>query len=175
MKTINIAAAALAALLVSTAASAQSVSGTVTIDGTVQAKCVIAPAATITLGEMAGVTGVYNNVADGKTATLTAWCNGAASTMTVASTAISLVGGGAVPTGFTNTVNFTGTASVTPAGAGGAVSASDSTTAAPSAAAAVSLFSNDITVALSASSTNGGKLIAGTYQGSVVVTLAPLA
>ena len=172
MKTLVIAATALAALGFSTAASAQD--GTVTIDGTVAAKCVIAPSASITLGEMADTGGLYNNVADSKTAKLNAWCNGAASTMSVASTAISLIGGGAVPTGFTDTVNFTGTASVTTA-AGAAVLASDSTLAAPSAAAAVSLFSDDITVTLSASSTDGGKLIAGTYQGAVVITLAPLA
>ena len=61
------------------------------------------------------------------------------------------------------------------ASGGGTVSASDSTTAVPSAAATVGLFSNTITVVLSASSTASGKLIAGDYQGSVVVTLAPAA
>ena len=88
MKTVLIAATALTALLGSTAAAAQDVSGTVTINGTVAAKCVIDPAATIMLGEMADLNGVYNNVANGKTATLTAWCNGSRSTMTVASTAM---------------------------------------------------------------------------------------
>lgn len=175
MKTVLIAATALTALLGSTAAAAQDVSGTVTINGTVAAKCVIDPAATITLGEMADLNGVYNNVANGKTATLTAWCNGSRSTMTVASTAIKLVNGVAPPTGFVDTVNFTGTASVASASGGGTVSASDSTTAVPSAAATVGLFSNTITVVLSASSTAAGKLIAGDYQGSVVVTLAPAA
>lgn len=173
MKNLIIAATALTALFASTAAAAQD--GTVTINGTVAAKCVIAPSATITLGEMADLNGVYNSVVDGKTATLTAWCNGAASTMTVASTAIKLVGGVTPVTGFVDTVNFTGTASVASASGGGTVSASDSTTAVPSAAATVGLFSNNITVALSASATATGKLIAGTYQGSVVVTLAPAA
>lgn len=172
MKNLIIAATALTALFASTAAAAQD--GTVTINGTVAAKCVIAPSATITLGEMADLNGVYNSVANGRTATLTAWCNGAASTMTVASTAIKLVGGAAPTSGFVDTVDFTGTASVTTA-AGAAVSASDSTTAAASAPAAVSLFSSDILVTLSGSATAAGKLIAGTYTGSVVVTLAPAA
>jgi len=175
MKTLIIAATALAALGFSTAASAQSANGTVTVNGTVAAKCVIAPTGTITLGEMADIFGQYNLAADNKSATLNAFCNGTRSTMTVLSSPIILQSTIVVPAGFTNIVDFTGTASVTPAGSGAAVSASDSTIAAASAPAAVSLFSDNITVTLSASSTNGNKLIAGAYQGSVVVTLAPAA
>lgn len=168
-----IAAAAVAALLAPTAAFAQD--GTVNIEGSVAAKCVIATSTTITLNELADNDGLYNGVADGKDATLNAWCNGAASTISVVANAISLQGGPAVQPGFTDTVQFTATASVTPAGAGGAVSVADSTLGIADAAAMVGLFSDDITVTLSASATNGGKLIAGDYAGSVVVTLSPAA
>ncbi|KQY75387.1 hypothetical protein [Brevundimonas sp. Root1423] len=160
------------ALLLPAAAFAQD--GTVNINGSVAAKCVIASSATITLNELADADGLYNLAADGKSATLNAWCNGAASTISVVATAITLQGGPAVQPGFTDAIQYTATASVAPA-AGGSVSVTDSTVAAAAPAATVGLFSNNITVALSASGTNGGKLIAGSYTGNVVVTLAPAA
>lgn len=179
MKTL-LALTAFAALAVPAAASAQAaalgpVTGNVAITGKVDARCVIAPTASIALNEMADANGVYNLAADGKTATLNGWCNGLTSTMTVASTAITRTGAvGAAPTGFVDVVNFVATASVTPAGAAAAVSASDSTLAAPSAAASVGLFSGNVTVALSGSSTPVvGKLVAGNYTGAVAVTLTP--
>ncbi len=168
-----IAAAAVAALLAPTAALAQD--GTVNINGSVAAKCVIATSATITLNELAGVDGLYNLVADNKAATLNGWCNGAASTISVVANPIVLQGGPAVQPGFTNTIDFTATASVTPAGAGAPVTVADTTIAAAQSPVAVGLFSDNITVTLSASGTNGGKLIAGAYAGSVVVTLSPAA
>ena len=170
----------LAALAVPAAASAQAaalapVTGDVSITGKVDARCVIAPTALIALGEMADANGVYNLVADNKTATLAGWCNGLTSAMTVASTAITRTGAaGTPPTGFVDVVNFVATAAVTPAGAGAPVSASDSTLAAPSVAASVGLFSGNVTVTLSGSSTPvAGKLVAGNYTGSVAVTLTP--
>lgn len=177
MKTL-LALGALAALAIPGVAFAQTaqspVTGNVAINGFVDARCVIAPTATITLNEMAAADGTYNLVADGKTATLAGWCNGLTSNMSVASTAITRTGAvGAPPSGFVDVVNFTATASVTPAGALAAVSASDSTVAAPSLAAPVTLFSGAITVALSGSGTAAGKLVAGAYTGNVAVTLTP--
>lgn len=172
MKKFLLSAAALGLLALPAAAFAQD--GEVTITGSVAAACVIEPTATITLGELADADGLYDaSVADGETATLNAWCNGASSTIAVAATAITLQGGPAPVTGFTDTINFTATASVTPADAAAAVEVSDSTTGAADAAATVGLFSDDITVTLSASATDGSKLIAGDYEGSVTVTLAP--
>lgn len=175
MNKLLISSAAVALLALPAAALAQSsdVEGTVTISGSVAAACVIDSAATITLGELADGDGLYNLAADGESTTLTAWCNGASSTMSVLSSAIVHTGSPTVPTGFTDTVNFTATASVTPADAGSPVEVSDSTTAAADPAATVGLFSDDITVSLSSSSTDGNKLIAGDYEGSVVVTLSP--
>lgn len=177
MKTL-LALTALAALAVPAAASAQAaalgpVTGNVAITGKVDARCVIAPTAAIALGEMADENGVYNNTANGKSATLNGWCNGTTSTMSVASTPITRTVVGVVPAGFVDVVNFVATASVTPA-AGGSASASDSTLADPSTAASVGLFSGNITVALSGSSTPvAGKLVAGNYAGAVAVTLTP--
>lgn len=170
MNKIILATAGLALLAAPAAFAAD---GTVTINGSVAAACVIAPSATITLGEMADSNGLYNSVANGKTATLAGWCNGAASTMSVVANPIVLQGVHTTPTGFTDTVNYTATAAVTPAGAGSPVSTSDSTTAAAAAAATVGLFNGNITVTLSASATPAGQLIAGSYSGTTVVTLTP--
>lgn len=177
MKTL-IVLSALAALAVPAVASAQvaqgAVIGNVAINGFVDARCsFVTGSATITLNEMAAADGTYNSVADAKTATLNGFCNGMSSTMTVVSTPISRTGGGSPPTGFVDVVNYTATASVTPAGAVAPVTASDASNGTPSAAAAVSLFSGNILVTLSGSGTAAGKLVAGAYTGNVAVTLTP--
>src|SRR5262249_8514683 len=119
--------------------------------------------------------GSYNGVADGKSTTLAGFCNGLGSTISVLANPIVLTGAHpAAPTGFTDTVNYTATASVTPAGSVTPVSAVDtSASAGGSASTTVGLFAGNVTVGLSSSSAGGNRPIAGTYQGSVVVTLTP--
>jgi hypothetical protein len=152
------------------------VSGTATINGSVLANCVLAASDPITLGQLANLSdGKYNGVADTKKATLAGFCNGTTSTMTVVANPIVLTSvHSAPPTGFTDTVDYTATASLNTA-AGATVSTSDSTTGSPAAAAAVSLFSGNVTVTLSSSTAGENKLIAGPYQGTTVVTLTPAA
>jgi hypothetical protein len=157
-------------------AAAQS-TGTVAVDGSVAGRCLFTtPSATISVGEMAvqgtGTTAGKLNAAvvNGQTRTLVGWCNGSASTMSVEATPLNLVGfPAAAPTGFDKRVDYTATA------VANAVSADDSSIGAGAGDdATVGLFTGDVVVTLSAaSSPTNGLLIAGGYQGQVLVTLSP--
>ena len=161
--------AALPALAVASPALAQ-VTGQVDIDGSVAARCLFTlPNATISLGELSLTSNGKLDAAkvNGRSATLSGWCNGAASTMTVTTT--QLTTGTAAMTGFDNRVDYTAQATAN------SVPASDSSlTAGAGSAATVGMFSGDITVLLSAaSSPANGIMVAGTYTGNVKVTLPP--
>lgn len=161
--------AALPALAVASPALAQ-VEGRVDIDGSVATRCLFTlPNATISLGELSLTSNGKLDAAkvNGRTATLSGWCNGAASTMTVTTT--QLTTGTAATAGFDNRVDYTAQATVN------SVPASDSSqTAGAGTAATVGMFSGDITVLLSAaSSPTNGIMVAGTYTGNVKVTLTP--
>lgn len=163
-------------LLAATPAMAQSVNGTVNIDGSVAARCLFAiPNATIHLNEISqlgsGATaGTLNaGAVNGQTASLNAWCNGAASTMAVETTALTLQSPPAtIPSGFVSRVDYaadaaastaTGTDSSLSPGAGTPVT--------------VGLFNSNIAVSLKDAATAAGLLVAGTYTGNVKVTLTP--
>jgi hypothetical protein len=175
------AAAALAAFAATTPALAQSSLGSVDVQGTVAERCQFTSASTVLLdiGEMSVTSGAASDlgkydptVLEGRSATLNGWCNGSAAVMTVQATPMThQTFAGTPPSGFERRVDFTATATV--GGGGGA--ASDSTLAAgPGSPAAVGLFSNDVTVSFSNSGTpGGGRLVAGAYDGTVEVTLAP--
>ena len=176
MKKFLIAAAAFGAL---SAASAQSVDGTVNINGSVAAKCTFTVNnAVINLGELAAANGQLDAaVVNGRTATLNGWCNGVNSTIAVTSSPIAHTTVATAPTGFSRRVDYTATASLTNAAAA-AISASDSSVGALSAGASVvaGLFSAPITVTLSAAASSenaGGIMVAGNYTGLVTVTLTP--
>ena len=156
---------------------AQTATGTVAIDGSVAGRCLFTtPSATISVGEMAlqgtGTTAGKLNAAvvNGQSRTLVGWCNGSASTMSVETQALVNTGfAPAAPTGFDKRVDYTATA------VANAVSANDtSLTAGAGAASTVGLFTGDVVVTLSAArSPTSGLLIAGGYQGQVLVTLSP--
>lgn len=161
--------ASLPALVAASPALAQT-EGRVDIDGSVAARCLFTlPNATISLGELALTsTGKLDaGKVNGRTATLSGWCNGAASTMAVTTT--QLTTGTAATSGFDNRVDYTAEAKVN------SVPATDSSlTAGAGSAATVGLFSGDILVTLSAaSSPTSGIMVAGTYTGNVKVTLTP--
>ena len=163
-------------LLASSNATAQS-TGTVTVDGSVAGRCLFTtPSATISVGEMAvqgtgGTAGKLNTgVINNQTRTLVGWCNGSASTMSVETQALTLTGfAAAAPTGFDKVVNYKATA------VANAISADDtSLDAGAGASKTVGLFTGNVVVTLSeASSPTSGLLIAGGYQGQVLVTLSP--
>ena len=149
--------------------------GTVSIDGTVAGRCLFTtPSATISLNELAlsgsdSSAGRLNAAAvNGANATLVGWCNNAAAGMTVQ--AFPLLNTAASGTGFTNRVDYTAGAT-----ANAAVGTDSSLVAGSGTQVAVGLFAGDIVVDLSAASAPGNALlVAGTYNGSVEVTLSPL-
>jgi len=175
MRVILGAGAALALIGAAPLAAAQT-TGTVDITGSVGERCEFTiDSGLITLGELSGTGGALDAaVVNGASDTLNGWCNGTAAEMTVEAHALqNITYVGAPPAGFETVVNFTATATATPSG--GPVSANDSSAVAGAGApSVVGVFSSDIDVVLSAAATpGGGKLIAGSYEGSVDVTLTP--
>jgi hypothetical protein len=161
---------AVPAVLAASPALAQNATGTVTIDGTVQGRCMFTvPNKTISLGELSLASNGKLDVGkvNGRSETLNGWCNNTAATMTVTTTELTTVT--AATSGFDNRVDYTATA-VT-----GSVNAADSSlVAGAGSASGVGLFSGDIVVTLSAaSSPSSGLMVAGAYSGNVVVTLTP--
>ena len=162
---------AIPAVLAASPALAQSaVTGTVNIDGSVAGRCTFTlPSVNLSLGELSLASNGKLDVSkvNGKTATLTGWCNNTAATMAVTTT--QLTTGTANPTGFDNRVDYTATA------VANAASASDSSLVAGAGTpSTVGLFTGNIVVTLSAaSSPNNGLMVGGGYTGNVVVTLTP--
>jgi len=166
--------AALALPLIAGAAHAQTVTGTVSIDGSVANRCALSiNSQTISLGEMSlAATGKLDtSKVDGQNRTLVGFCNGSAAAMRVeAQPLLNITSPGAPPSGFDNRVDYTATANAN------SVNATDSSVVAGAGTAAtVGQFSGNILVTLSASSSpTSGLLVAGTYQGQVLVTLNPV-
>jgi hypothetical protein len=149
------------------AASAQDVTGTVAVDGSVAAKCKFTtPSETLSLGELAGTDGKLDvSKVDGQFKNLVGWCNGTASSMFV--TAQPLSNAGTAPTGFANSVSYTASALAN------SQTATDTTAAGAGSPVTVGVFTGDIKVSLGSSSAGGLLLLAGAYNGSVTVTLSP--
>jgi len=170
MRKLILLSAPLALLASPALAQSTDVTGTVDINGSVAGRCMFTvPNKTISLGEISLASNGKLDVSkvNGKSETLTGWCNNTTASMTVTSSP--LLNGTTAPTGFDNRVDYTATA-VT-----GSTSANDtSVTAGAGAASNVGLFTGDIVVTLSnASSPTSGLMVAGGYSGNVVVTLTP--
>lgn len=158
-------------------AAAQSATGIVEIDGTVADRCLFTtPSETISVGELAlGGTGTQAGRLDvtklnGKTRTLAGWCNGTAATISVETLPLlNRSFQGPPPTGFDTRINYNADA------VANRVTASDtSTTAGAGTTIPVGLFTGDIVVTVSGSSTpTGGLLVAGVYTSKIIVTLTP--
>ena len=163
--------AVLAAPLLAGAAQAQTVTGTVTVDGSVANRCTFGiNSANIPLGEISlPTTGKLDtSKVDGQNRTLTGFCNGTAARMAVE--AQPLLNALAAPAGFDNRVNYTATANAN------SVNATDtSVTAGAGSSVLVGQFTGNILVTLSASSSpTAGIMVAGNYNGQVLVTLNPV-
>lgn len=170
MRKLLVLSAPLALLASPALAQSTDVTGTVSIDGSVAGRCMFTvPNKTISLGEISLASNGKLDVSkvNGRSETLTGWCNNTAASMTVTTT--QLTNSTAAPTGFDNRVDYTATATT------GSTSANDSSlTGGAGSPSSVGLFSGDITVVLSAaSSPNNALMVAGTYNGNVVVTLTP--
>lgn len=145
--------------------------GCVLITGHVTAVCSMTTnSASISLGELAGSDAKLDTTrVDNKTAALAGFCNGATSKMSVL--ANPLTGPSTSVSGFTNVVNFIATATLraTPA----VFATDDSAVVGAGTATPVGVFSDTIDVTLSGSNSANAMLVAGNYNGSVVVTLTP--
>lgn len=179
MSRITIAAVAAAALgLAAAPAFAQNASGTINITGSVASKCAVTGGSSTfneDLTELSDGNGVLRAISP-LSHSFTVACSSANANVTVDADA--LVATGVAPTGYANTINFTGEAVVQRAGT------TDLTVDNASTAAATTLptnaylanAANNVTIKArdfaTASATD--KLVAGAYAGKVVVTISPL-
>lgn len=148
-------------------------SGNVNISGSVALKCDITnDPVQLSLGELAGTNGTLDtSKVNAQSKTLTGWCNGTQSTMSVTASPIVLtpaLQSNQVPNNFTQTVNYTATAV-----ANGATATDSSTSNAAGSAVTVGAFTGNIVVTLSNASAGNSLLVAGNYQGTTTVTLTP--
>lgn len=160
------------------AASAQSVTGTVDIDGSVAERCLFTtPSAVISVGELALPAANPNagkldaSKLDGESRTLSGWCNGTAAEMSVeADPLLNVDYTSAPPSGFVRRIDYTATAT-----ANGVDASDTSSTGGSGSGETVGIFVGDVVVELSGSSTAGNALlVAGDYEGEVRVTLNPV-
>lgn len=177
MKTSILAVAAVLAATAAMPAAAQNATGTVTVNGSVADRCEFTlPSDVINAGELSqagsGATGgkLDTSKLDGQSRTLKGWCNGTAATMSVeAQQLVNTSFTTTPPAGFDRVVDYTATATANSANA-----TDTSTVAGAGTSVPVGMFTGDVVVALSnSSSPTGGLLVAGDYSGQVLVTLTP--
>jgi hypothetical protein len=166
LKHALIASGAVAALLIFSApAFAASTESDVTINGTVDAVCDIsALAGPIALGDIPLTNGIVTAGTTAVGSAGTAYCNGGHNVFTV--TANVLTTSGTAPTGIANTINYTYFADLVP---GGVISGGAPVTATtPAFAFAADPGHEHVTL------TAGTQIqLAGTYTGTVVITVVP--
>lgn len=175
----------LAALAASAAISAPALAttndiGTVNVSGTVAGRCLFTTnSQTITIAELAK-SGSDTNAGKldptslvNQTKTLVGWCNKSASTMTV--TAKPLLGSTGAPNSyFDDRIDLTATAVANGQTATDSSSGETVNSYVAGSAVTVGTFSGNVVVTLIGAATpNNGILTAGSYTGSVDVTLAP--
>ena len=171
--------AVMAAPALAHAQRATGAQGTVGVTGMVSTKCGITiSSAVINIAELSDVSGDVTagqlrpaNV-NGQHAALVGFCVGAASSMRAQAFPILATSAGSPPSGFTTRVDYIATATVHPS-AGDVSATANSNSLTPGTAVVVGTFGSNIDVTLSNASSNGAKLLAGPYQGSVGVTLTP--
>jgi len=147
------------------------VDGTVNIDASVAPKCLFTGdnPVQLSLGELANAVGnLDTSKVNNKSVTLHAWCNSAGSQMHVETTKLALTPALVPnPTGFVQQVDYTASAL-----ANAKTATDDTSVAGPGSDVVVGIFTGDVPVTLSNASATG-LLLAGAYQGTVVVTLTP--
>lgn len=153
-----------------------SVTGTVTVTGSVAAKCLFTTDSdSVVIPELADTTGLLDAATvNSQAAELAGWCNGTASTMAVEANHLEGDFAGSPVAGFTDRVDYTATATAMTGVEGStATAASDSSDAGGAGSpVTVGLFASPIAVTFSDAAADG-RLVAGDYEGSVDVTLSP--
>lgn len=159
--------------LMASPALAQDATGTVDVQGSVAGRCLFTtPNDSIALGELA-LSGsgtdagkLKESVVNAGTAQLVGWCNNAAATMEVEAT--KLTNTATAVSGFTNSIDYTATAS-----ANGKSASDTTTTAGAGTPTDVGMFTGAVDITLSNAATDGSLLVAGDYTGLITVTLKP--
>jgi hypothetical protein len=170
MKKILMAAVAVSALSATPAMAQTGPSQTYTFDGTVAARCVITGASLVSFGALTDESGAYTSGASEDSVDSEAYCNQASTTATIKHT--NLTTDSAASLGFTNVIPMSAALS-TPQGA----SVVDETVASGTDESAgttdeVNAFTG-LKVTATLGSIGSAKLVAGTYEGSITVTLTP--
>ncbi|MBB4098704.1 hypothetical protein [Sphingomonas kyeonggiensis] len=167
-------------------AAAQSVSGNVTVTGTVAAKCTSAGGlnGAINLGELANADGKINSTLSGNigglTRSFTVTCTSANPQISVDASALVNSAILTPTTGYTNTVHYTATMAASKAG-GGTTSAIDTSNVAGPTTALVgdhlANSPNNIVLTVSnGNTTNAADMLeAGSYSGVIALTVSPSA
>jgi hypothetical protein len=192
-KTILI-GAALLGLATTSAAMAQTVTGTVNVTGSVAAKCVVITggsggsfSGSIPLGELAGTDGTLSstlagstNASPGGSTQFRVNCNSAAPKVTLSSTRLALTPTATAPTGYANVIDYTAALDASLA-SGSTQTVSYVTAAALPAATVQSLSSslantaNNLTVkAYALNTASGALLMAGNYSSVISITIEPV-
>ena len=173
MKAILMTAAAFAALAAATPASATVPAGAAySFDGSVAALCSIAGnASSVTFGALTDTNGAYTGAATSQQSTDTsAYCNQASTTATIQHT--NLFTSNTASTGFTNVVPMSASLSTTQgASLSDATSATGTGTSVGSNGTIGAFTGLKVTATLGTIGSN--KLVAGSYSGTITVTLTP--
>lgn len=185
---------AVSALAIAAPASAQNVTGTVDITGTVAAKCLVVPGAASTFGTAVGMPVALGELAaaDGTLATDLATrfttigagalsarvvCTSAAPTIAV--DADTITSATAMEAGYSNVIDFTANVAVTTTTGAAGPFTNDSSGAAGAATAIGGRLANNgtnnITISASGFTAGAGNplLVAGSYAGKITVLIAP--
>lgn len=194
-RSVFVASIAAIALTAAGSASAQVVTGTVTLNGTVAPKCAVTAGGggavfsdTVNLGELAGADGLLLPALGASTAgaatstsSFTLKCTGANVGISVTSTALDNTSTASAPSGYTETVNFLGRATFDLVGASPSTFVEDDSAVAGASTGSFGAGSflantaNNVRVsAYTFNTAPAAVLLAGGYTGQIVVVLTPI-
>lgn len=173
-----------AAAAIASPAMAQTVTGTINLTGTVSPKCFVVPGSgstfgeTVNFGALDAADGTLRSGLDTTFATRSATVKCTSGNPTVAVTANPLATGASAPTGYANTINYTASVAVDATGLNNGPFTDASGGAGAAAAAVGSPLANTtgnvrITTSGYATANATDLLVAGTYNGSIVVVISP--
>ena len=191
MKRVLLVATAIAGLAFAAPSLAQSVTGTVGVNGSVADRCTVNGSdsgssftGTISLGELTKTNGTLRNDLQGNTAVsgatvkVTITCTGSNPTVSLSATELS-AGLGTPPAGFSGTIDYTSELDLDKAAGGTGVFTYATPTASPttgSLGGSLANSSNNVRVSAYSFTTVGGNtdtLQAGTYNGQINVSIGP--
>lgn len=170
MKRLIIAAVAITAISATPAMAAPGTSQTYNFDGTVASICTISGASLVHFGALTDASGSYTGNGSHEDATdSAAYCNQAATTASISHT--NLVNTNTATTGFTNIIPMSASLSTTEGGSLTDTSVASGTGTSTGTSGTIGAFTGlKVTATLGSVSS---KLVSGTYNGSITVTLTP--